>query len=205
MLATDPSIQQRIDHLHSINDSIHRIAQSPPRSIPISQPTSAKSNRIKWIAYAAIIAIAAPLVVLLNQPAPQRTIDAQRFYVQTTTDFEPDIVCDTPEKFESYTTEAFGKTIAADFDTPIQLVGWKYFSKNYTPEELKDKNTTRALVGRTSDGTPLLAIFPTKDFSKIVLESGSNMYLHTRSINSIKIIEISPYKDPILLDLLSKK
>lgn len=205
ILASDPSIQKRIDHLNSINESIHRIALTPPRTIPFTQSTKAKPNRIKWIAYAAIIAIAAPLVVLLNQPVPQRTIDAQRFYLQTTTDFEPDIVCDTPEKFESYTTEAFGKTIAADFDTPIQLVGWKYFSKNYTPEELKDKTTTRALVAQTPDGTALLAIFPTKDFSKIVLESGSNMHLHTRSINSIKVIEISPYEDPILLDLLSKK
>lgn len=205
MLASDPSIQERIDRLGSINDSIHRIAQAPPRTVPIAHVTKSNTSRIKWIAYAAIIAIAAPLVILLNRPAPQRTIDAQRFYVNTTTDFVPDIVCDTPEKFESYTSEAFGRTIAADFETPIQLVGWKYFSKNYTPEELKDKNTTRALVGQTPDGTPLLAIFPTKDFSKIVVEPGSSMHLHTRTINSIKVIEISPYEDPILLDLLSKK
>lgn len=207
MLNADPKIQSRIDQLQSITESVQRIAREPSAAIPIEtiQTLKPKSNRLKWIAYAAIIAIAAPVMILMNPSTPQLEFDAQRFYTKTTTNFVPDIVCDTPEKFEAYTKEAFNKTITANFDTPVQLVGWKYFAKNYTPEELKDKNTSRALVGQMPDGTPLLAVFPTDDFGTLKLEPGSGFHIHTRTINSIKVIEISPYKDPVLLDLLSKK
>ncbi|MBO6512638.1 MAG: hypothetical protein JJ974_01565 [Phycisphaerales bacterium] len=204
-IAENPELQERIDRLNSINDSIHRIAHSDPAPIKFTQQTDPRRSTLKWIAYAAVIAIAAPLVIFLNQPPQQKRFDAERFYVSTTTDFVPDIVCDTPEKFEEYTYEAFGKTITADFETPVQLVGWKYFSKNYTPEELKDKDTTRALVGMSAEGAPLLAVFPSKNFSELTLDPGSDLYMHTTRINSIRVIEISPYKDPILLDLMSKK
>lgn len=207
LLSADPKLQTRIDQLQSITESVLRIAREPSAALPIDTAQSAKpkANRIKWVAYAAIIAIASSVMILMNPSTPQLEFDAQRFYTKTTTNFVPDIVCDTPEKFEAYTKEAFNKTITANFETPVQLVGWKYFSKNYTPEELKDQNTTRALVGQMPDGTPLLAVFPTDDFGTLKLEPGSGFHIHTRTISSIKVIEISPYKDPVLLDLLSKK
>lgn len=207
LLDADPKLQWRINGLQSITTSVHRIAREPSPSIPINaaQTPKPKANRIKWIAYAATIAIASTVMILMQPSTPQREVDAQRFYTKTTTNFVPDIVCDTPEKFEAYTKEAFNRTITADFETPVQLVGWKYFTKNYTPEELKDKNTSRALVAQMPDGTPLLAFFPAENFGKLTLKPDSDFHIHTRTISSIRVIEISPYRGPVLLDLLSKK
>ncbi len=201
-LQSDPELQAKLDTLRSIEQGLVNLSESAePRTFPISDQQITKSSKTKWIGYAAVIVIMASLFLFnpLNSPG---TFDAGITYTKVTRSFEPQIVCDTPEKFALYTKEGFGRTINADFDTPIQLVGWRYLKPNYKPEEHSQEPATRILMAQTPDGSRVLAYFVPKGLPKPVLEPGSNLHMHSSKINGVRIYEVSPLDQPVLLNLL---
>ena len=134
ILESDPAIQSRLDALNAMNTSLIRIAQEPTSAPLVLEPKqTTKTSPRRWISYAAILAITTALFLYMNPSQPKAVFDTQNVYRQITTAFEPQIVCDSPEKFVAYTQESFGKPITVDFQTPIQLVGWRYLGKNYNP------------------------------------------------------------------------
>ncbi len=201
-LQSDPELRARLNTLRSIEQGLLNLSESTePESLPISEQQTQGVSQAKWIGYAAVILIMASLFLFnpLNSPG---TFDAGVTYTKVTRSFEPQIVCDTPEKFALYTKEGFGRTINADFDTPIQLVGWRYLKPNYKPEEHSKEPATRILMAQTPDGSRVLAYFVPKGLPKPILEPNSNLHMHPTKINGVRIYEVSPLDQPVLLDLL---
>jgi hypothetical protein len=202
LLETDPELRSKLETLQSIEQGLMHLSESTePISLPFSDEQSTGTSQRKWIGYAAAVLIMASLYLFnpLNSPG---TFDAGVSYTKITRSFEPQIVCDTPEKFALYTKEGFGKTINADFNTPIQLVGWRYLKPNYKPEDHSQEPATRILMAQTPEGSRVLAYFVPKGLPKPILEPGSNLHMHPRKISGVRIYEISSLDQPVLLDLL---
>lgn len=201
-LQSDPELKAKLNTLRSIEQGLMNLSESTePNPHHISVLQTHRASRAKWIGYAAVIVIMVSLFLFnpLNSP---RTFDAGVSYTKVTRSFEPQIVCDTPEKFALYTQEGFGRTINADFETPIQLVGWRYLKPNYKPEEHSQEPATRILMAQTPDGSRVLAYFVPKGLPKPVLEPSSNLHMYPTKINGVRIYEVSPLDQPVLLDLL---
>tara|TARA_R110002096_G_scaffold173781_2_gene348063 strand:- start:233988 stop:234692 length:705 start_codon:yes stop_codon:yes gene_type:complete len=204
ILESDPAIQSRLDALNAMNTSLIRIAQEPTSAPLVLEPKqTTKTSPRRWISYAAILAITTALFLYMNPSQPKAVFDTQNVYRQITTAFEPQIVCDSPEKFVAYTQESFGKPITVDFQTPIQLVGWRYLGKNYNPGRPTKVPTTRILMAQTPEGTRILVAFVPRGLPAPKAQPGSDLHVFKKSVQSVRVYEITPLDSPSVLDLLN--
>jgi hypothetical protein len=191
-----------LDALKAINELIVEIATEPTTPL-VLKPDRPKASLGRWVAYAALIAITTGLFLYMNPGQPKQIFDAKNVYRQISEDFEPQIVCDSPTKFESYTKEAFGKTISADFDAGFQLVGWRYHGKNYNPDKPVKGKVTRILMVIAPDGSRILTVFVPRGLPVPELDTGTNLHIYHQKIQSISVYEISPLDKPSVLNLLN--
>jgi hypothetical protein len=203
-LESNPQLNSRLQTLRTIEAGLANIAESSePGSIVIHDPQGSRRFSGKWIGYAAALLIVATIFITMNPLANHETFNAEARYITITRTFEPQVVCDTPEKFASYTKDGYGKAIHADFDSPIQLVGWRSLRPDYNPEKSATERMTRILMAQTQDGTRMLAFFVPRGFPKPILNDDTNLYMHSKSLKGIRIYEVSPMSEPVLLDLLN--
>lgn len=194
---SDASFNNRLQSLQTMNEGLRLLSRVEQSAV--SKPAS----RRRWIAYAALLAITTALFIYMNPKAPIQTFDAGALYTRISQDFEPQHICDTPEKFREYTQTAYGKPIEANFDTPLQLVGWRYMGGAvYNPDKPPRKPITRILMAMTADGTPVLAFFVPKGLPKPEIAPGSGFKLYTRSNRSVTVYEVSPLDSPQVLTIL---
>ncbi|MEQ9206102.1 MAG: hypothetical protein RLN78_01915 [Phycisphaerales bacterium] len=205
LLNADPELQKRLDTLKAMNASLVRIASEPaePDPLKFEQAPQTKPNPLRWIAYAAILAISAGLFIYMNPSQPKPVFDTRNVYRQITMEFEPQIVCDTPEKFIAYTQEAFGNLIEADFQSSVQLVGWRLLGANYTPNKPPKVPTTRILLANSEDGTQILVAFVPRGLPIPKPQQGSNLNVFEKSVRSVRMYEITPLDSPSVLELLN--
>jgi len=198
---SDASFNARLQSLTAINEGLCRLSRVEQSA---AEPKSASPKR--WIAYAALLAITAALFIYMNPRTPVQTFDAGALYTRISQDFEPQHICDTPEKFRDYTQIAYGRPIEADFDTPLQLIGWRYMGGAvYNPDKPPRKPITRILMTKAADGTPVLAFFIPKGLPKPELAPSSGLNLFSRSIRSVTVYEVTPLDSPRVLSILKSE
>lgn len=205
MRASDPAIDQRIQALQTLEAGFEQISNTGSDSDcePLQLPK--KRFNPKWLAYAALLGICVSLYLYMNPSQPQETFDARSVYMSISANFEPQHICDTPEKFDRYTQIAFGSTISADFGTPTQLVGWRAMGGAvYDPDKPPRTPTTRILMSRAPDGTETLAFFVPKGLKIPQLDPGSTLNIFERSFGKVKVYEVTPLDEPHTLPILSK-
>ncbi|MFK7759484.1 MAG: anti-sigma factor [Phycisphaerales bacterium] len=213
-LRSSPHLQQRLAALQTLSAGLHKIndestsdhsqthAFDPASHNPIKS-TPSKPRYPRWMPYAALIAIAGITLLTLKPFQQTPGFSAQSAYTNIARDFTPQIICDTPEKFDEYTTQAFGTTISADFQSPLQLVGWRYMGAVYNPDAPPSKPITRILLAQTNDGTQLLAFFVPKGLPAPELSPTDTLNIHKAKINGVTIYEVSPIDEPTILKVLN--
>lgn len=204
LLERDPLVRSRLDMLSTINIAIQKIPETTQaRTIPLQTlGNSGTLSKRRLLSYAAMLIICAGAYFMLNPPTPTPTFDAYIAYTRITEEFEPDVVCDTPEKFVTYTQETFGSPVSADFTSPIQLVGWKYHGKAVRSKSTNKFKRTRILMAQTPEGTRILVAFVPKGLPIPRLEAESGMNIFKRTVQSVRVYEITPLDSPSVLDLL---
>ncbi len=200
-LESNPELSAKLQTLRSIEAGLSIIAEES-EPITMGQVNTAQRFSSKWIAYAAALLIAATLFIVMDPLGNHEIFNAEARYNTIARTFEPQVVCDTPEKFASYTKDGYGKAIHADFDTPMQLVGWRSLLPNYNPEKSSKERMTRILMAETQEGTRVIAFFVPRGFAKPVLDEESGLYMHSKSIKGVRVYEVSPLAEPTLLELL---
>ncbi len=200
-LESNPELSAKLQMLRSIEAGLSIIAEESEPIAIVQAHTSPRFSG-KWIGYAAALLIAATLFIVMDPLGNHETFNAEARYNTITRSFEPQVVCDTPEKFASYTKDGYGKAIHANFDTPIQLVGWRSLLPNYNPEKSSKERMTRILMAETQEGTRVIAFFVPRGFPKPMLDEETNLHMHIKSIKGVRVYEVSPLNEPTLLDLL---
>lgn len=144
--------------------------------------------------------------------ATTNTTEADRLWSLATKfrNLEPEVVCDTPEKFEQYTQQAFGVTIAADFNPAtnggITLIGWIYPDDGYGADtDPADITGRRILMARDNAGDPVIAVFDDADLR--LDEPSSQLIATNTTLAGIRVQELHGLASPgpMLLPILSAR
>ena len=181
-------------------------APAPPRPFPF--------RRIA--AYAGALAAALVLAVTVRTAVMHASrvavpVDPARLYLATTRAFEPDIVCDTPEKFIEYTAEHLGPRLTANFDTPVALIGWRKPRGAYggeLPDDPNDPNAdpARILLATAPDGTPegtrIIVVFHEADRPVTEPASITGLNIFERRFGKLTATEVTPLASPMVLELV---
>ncbi|MEM0983914.1 MAG: hypothetical protein AAGI17_08190 [Planctomycetota bacterium] len=130
---------------------------------------------------------------------PGQPVNAARFYTAAMTDFEPEIVCDTPEKFADYTDEAFDLALAADFDAGVELIGWIGLGAY---DKASGKSRRRGLLARSQSGERVIAFFAPADV-EVNLDGLGDVNTHRWTIGDLTVTEVSNLPAPILQSVIT--
>ena len=119
--------------------------------------------------------------------------DAGRYYATITASFDPEVVCDTPEKFVTYTEAALGLALTASFEGPEVLIGWDAFLGAYT-----DEVGPRVLLALAPSGERVVVVFePDPPERSIVPGDGINAF--EREFGSVRATELTPLDQPTVM------
>lgn len=197
-LDSDAQLRARVERMRKIEGTLCKIHAAD--SVP-SVTNLPKKTAISWqraLPYAALVAIGVGIWFFTstqNRPDP---LDGSGLYQRTVVLFEPQKVCDTPAKFEQYTLEAFGRTISADFDAGVALIGWRTPRNRYEPDS---EDGPRVLLARSVNGTEVLAVF--QDPSLPAPRVGSDLNRFDRRVGPVRVFEITPLDEPEVIGLLT--
>ncbi len=209
-LRDSPELARAVADVRTIEAGLRDLFSEPSDiEVPATAP-DAPGRRAPWLPWAAAAAllIATLGVLYLASPAtPQRIASSDRFIYQIVTrSFEPEVVCDTPEKFLEYTTATLGEPLEADFaraaDVGINLLGWRVMGGAYDPDDPRDH--PRVLLARGPDGTPVVVYFREPGQPTPYADPTNPVGMHARDLGRVTAYEISPLDGPVVLDLLSR-
>ncbi|MEM7756101.1 MAG: hypothetical protein AAF297_10750 [Planctomycetota bacterium] len=127
--------------------------------------------------------------------------DAERYYTMVTRRFEPQVICDTPEKFIDYTQKAFGEPLTASFDSPVTLVGWTGLDGGYDPDAPADG--PRCLLALGPSGERIVVVFDDAASPAVLSDDGASVRTFTQRFGSLAAYEVTPLEESVVLGLLS--
>ena len=216
-LSNDAAMRSEVDRFQSVDDRVRTAlpvpkAPSEPLSFDrASKQASAAQPRWLKLGLAAAIILAVGLggqFGLGRYLAWAGRLDAGNLYRVTTIRFEPQVICDTPEKFADYTDRLFGVPITPRGSERVHLVGWRSPLAGYDPEKDPDAKGPRLLLVSAQDdaGQPAQVIVLFQDVSAWTpeLAEGSGLRLFSRKIGGVRMDEITPLDKPVTLDLLER-
>lgn len=153
---------------------------------------------------AAIAVIAAVSAYLLYTPVPAVQLAHARGVLEGS--FEPDVVCDTPEKFRQYGIDAFGVSLTADFEqattSNIALIGWTGYEGRYGREVEAGESPIRVLLARGPDRERVIVVFRPPDTLRFLTDHTRGYTKHSTTIGGLVVDEISTLDRPVVLPLL---
>jgi hypothetical protein len=211
-LLADQQLRDRYDRLVAIQSELCVIANDT-QCAPSQDPRARRSPTMVIAASVAVVLISAAALLLspyggsqgsgVSSPRHQFVdgYDAQRLYNAISVNMTPQVVCDTPDKFNQYCVDSFGVAINAAFDTPATLIGWRKVRGSYDEEETEPE--ARILLARDPDGVPVLTFFVPDGLPTPQLEPGSELIRHESNIGGVRVFEFSPLDQPSVLGLLS--
>ncbi len=218
-LETDKALQAEVDRFRAV-DTRARLALPIP-SLPaatfafpdeseLEVVVTAKPTRWMRLAIAAVVLIAVGLTGqfgLGRYSAWANRLDAGSLYAAATISFEPEVVCETPEKFAAYTDKVFGIRLAADAGSGVHLVGWTAPLAGYDPSTGAASSADhgpRLLLAKAADNTKIVVIFQDSSAWAPEPPSAEGLNMFSRSIGGVTLHEITPLDQPVVLDLLRR-
>lgn len=113
---------------------------------------------------------------------------------------DPDVVCDTPEKFAAYTDEKFGQRVLASFDTGVALIGWRGARGFYTEGK---KGEPRVLLAYDLEGEPVVVVFQIRGAPEPELQDGAGLRMFSKRLGRVTAWEVTKGDGPAVLGALS--
>lgn len=118
-------------------------------------------------------------------------------------DREPQVVCDTPEKFLAYTTDKFDERVTADFDGGPVLVGWRGLGASYGAGDAAGIEP-RLLLALTEGDSPVVVLFQSARDPRPELDPRSGLRMFKQQFGGVTAWEITPEENAVVLPLLSR-
>ena len=212
-LRTDANLRTTVDALCNAEERVKSSIQGAPapsadevllwRSPSATDHHKTQTLRlpksIRPLAYAAVIGLLALGVFIANRPETQ-PIDGSALYAGFAPAFEPDIICDTPDKFADYVNRTFGGGLSANFDTGVAFVGWSGLGSVYTGLE---HTQPRVLIARSAQDEPAIVIVVPEGGPNLSIETSGSTTLWPKQAGNFKLFELSQSDRPIILNALT--
>jgi len=212
-LRTDPDLRATVDALRNaearVQASLHTTTvpntedvlswRAPLAAEQPNRPRSRFTKSIRPLACAAAITLLAIGVFIANRPETQ-PIDGSALYARFAPSFEPDIICDTPDKFADYVNQTFGGGLSANFDTGVAFVGWSSLGSVYTGLE---QTQPRVLIARSPQDEPAIVIVVPAGGPNLSVQTSNATLLRSKRAGNFKLFELSQSDKPIILNALT--
>lgn len=172
-------------------------------TVPKATPRYWTPLRIGALA-AGIVLVVTMSTYLLYTPVPTVQLAHARGVLEGA--FEPEIVCDTPEKFRQYGLDVFGVALTADFGAAaaeqVALIGWTAYEGRYGQEVDVGEKPVRALLARAPGGERVVVVFRPRNTLRFQTENTRGYSKHSTTIGGLIVDEISTLTEPVVLPLL---
>ncbi|MEL6498138.1 MAG: hypothetical protein AAF937_05160 [Planctomycetota bacterium] len=205
---SDAKLDARITELSQVDELLRvefgylsdkaTTAMRPPR----------RHGRLAVLATAAALLLAT-MVWLHGVPnttpeTTRRPLQIAELYLRHTQQFVPDVICDTPSKFIAYTQTAFGSGVKADFNSDLNLIGWK---ASVYQDDRDNDDGSRILLATNSNDDKIITVFvpdgPYAMRSRATI-NGTSISAFRQQVGDITVIELSPLSEPSVLRVLSE-
>jgi len=198
-LERDPGLRRRYESLAGMERELREAF--PARARPA--PARPGALRQFLTAAALILAVCGAWWFGQGRTNPINPLSGASVHAGFVSDPEPDIVCDTPEKFLAYTREKLGVPIAADFSSDLLFVGWRGLNGAYKgqPGETTDP---RVLMLRNADGVPVVVLFQPSADPRPTLDERGDLKRFKKRFGPVTAWEVSPLDRPVALPRLSR-
>lgn len=215
----DQALQAEVDRFRAVDQRVRLALPVPslpaasfafPDESELTVVATVKPTRWLRLAIAAAVLLAVGLTGrfgLGRYSAWTHRLDAGSLYTTATISFEPEVVCETPEKFASYTDKVFGVRLTADAGPGVHLVGWTSPLAGYNPSTGVASSAAhgpRLLLARDADDTEIVVIFQRASAWTPEPPSVEGLNMFSRSIGGVTLHEITPLDQPVVLDLLRR-
>jgi len=211
-LARRPELAAAADALRRAEGALRAAWDDAPADAQADAQASAVAPRarIGWrgwrLAAAAVVLVGlGGLLAVRALTAPAHTIqlaDASRLLEGA---FEPEVVCDTPEKFADYTREKLGVALRADYalarQRGVELVGWTGLEGQYLGEV--GGESVRVLLARGPAGERLALLFRRPGVLGVGERYTAGLSRYRARVGGLVVDEVSPLDHPVVLGLLS--
>jgi len=211
-LSRNPDLRARLERARSIEEGLSRVF--PPREAPegaIPDGTARRQRRAsfrigaRWLAYAAALAlIGAGWLAVDRWNARLDRPDAAEVYRAVAAGAAPQEACSTPGAFATYTDEAYGRPVRADFDSGVEFIGWIY-PQEASYERGEEVEGVRVLMARARDGAPIAVFFAESPSMTPRLADDSDLRIFSKRIGPVRVHEVTPLESPVVLGLLSAR
>lgn len=225
-VATDNALRGRLERWRVIEaglgasfglaaDAPDPLALHEAETLPMpAQPdgaTDGSTGRAAWCrlpmyAAAAALLVASGVVWYVTRPGvpePRAPRDSY-IYSLVTSNFTPAVVCDTPEKFLSYTETTLNAPITADFDSAaalgVTLIGWDAFGAAYTAEGSDE--LPRVLMALGPGGEKIVVYFVGYTHYAPADDPLNATHVSSECFGDVTAYELSPLPMPVVLGLL---
>lgn len=203
-LALEAELRDRPDLARAL-DQIRADAHALRRhyTFPVEAPHRAPVTR--YAAVAAVLVVAA-VVAFFAWPTPVRTVQLGHARGVMEGPFEPDVVCDTPEKFRQYGIDTFGVPLTADFEqaaaSNVALIGWTSYEGRYGRDVESGENPLRVLLARAPDGGRVVVVFRPPGTLRFDDGYTHGFTRHSTTLGGLIVDEIGTNDQPVVLPLL---
>lgn len=213
LVERDADLRRRLEELRSAERDLRTVfAASAPERVTVPEPERESVGRASPLQAflrfelqgrhlaglaAAVLIIAAGwlfvrwLITPVGDPAG-------RLYSRHTFSMQPDHVCTTPEAFVDYTVEFLNEPVTANYDTPVELVGW------VAPSGYRsiDDEPSRILLARAPTGEPVIVLFQTGSRWE-VHQNDPEINIFRDRVGEVRLTELTPLDRPVVLDLIA--
>ena len=229
LLNGEPLFARRAEVFVRVAEGVERVAQgaadgrhaAAERILGAAETSAAAPRRAYPRRQAIVFAVAACVVlaavlgaVWINARPSLEPIDAHWMYATLTTHMQPQVICDTPEKFIEYTLQSLGAPITADFTAGVGLIGWRSVDPG-AYEDDSEPIGRRVLLARVQSpgDTPVLLVFDPlgaappelTDWPSFLRDRppAADLNRFKREIAGVHIYELTPLSEPLVLPILS--
>ncbi len=171
-------------------------------AVPGAHPNKSPSRQLAVAAMLVLAVCAAWWFGVRGSGGPD-PVNAWQAHGLFVSDPEPQIVCDTPEKFLAYTTEKFDEPVTADFDGGPRLVGWRGLGASYGQGHVRGVEP-RLLLALTDGETPVVVLFQNARDPRPELDPRSGLRVFKKRFGRVTAWEITPDEQAEVLPLLTR-
>ncbi|MEM9065401.1 MAG: hypothetical protein AAGB51_07915 [Planctomycetota bacterium] len=154
----------------------------------------------RLFALAAVLALALTVFLVMPRHSNKQPLNSDQLFRTVSAHMEPEVICDTPEKFRAYAEEQFGTPLEADFDAGVALIGWRAAGGYVNRPGV---GGGRLLLARGPDGEEALVIFPNTKTHEVTAPTDEGLFAHKARIAGVRVVELTRSPEPIVLPVIS--
>ncbi len=170
-------------------------AAASPAALSISR----RRHPLRWLAAAAVLAIAATAAFLALRPDPLLIHPEVVWNNVEKANFVPSWKCVDDAEFRAYLQSRMGESFTIAESPSLQVVGWAY-GRDYAQYPLS--KDTLILINRVGAKHSIVMIDRIDKERRLTVPPATGLHLFTRHVGGLVLYELTPLDTPVVLDAI---